>query len=128
MQCAEDEETFDTFSAGLANYAGLSRYRQARFNALGWSLQHIVEGVFFQHKAGLINASSHEGYMIAFLAIINEPGGRQWWDVAAKVGNAELCSYLSARQATEAASLPRWTELLPFFGAPRGKRGSSARS
>ena len=120
IQCVEDEETFDTLVAGLANYAALSRYRQARFNALGWSLQHIVEGVFFQHKASLINASSHEGYMVAFLAIINEPGGRQWWDDASKVGNAELCSYLSARLAAEASTLPLWTDLLPFFGVPAG--------
>ena len=118
MLCAQDEETFDTFTAGLANYAKLSRYRQARFNALCWSLNHIVEGVFFQHKAGLINASSHEGFVIAFLSIINEPGGRQWWNDAAKVGNAELSSYLSARFAAEASTLPRWTDLMPFFRNP----------
>ena len=59
MVCVEDEATFDTFSAGLVNYDALSKFRKARFNALGWNLMHIVEGVFFQHKIGLISASSH---------------------------------------------------------------------
>ena len=116
--CVADQETFDAFSAGLADFGSLSRYQQARFNALGFDLQHIVEGAFFQHRAGLINASSHEGYMIAYLAILNTPGGRQWWSLAAKVGNAELCNYLSARLAAEAASLPLWTDLLPFLRSP----------
>lgn len=115
---AEDEETFDTFCAGLADYNSLSRYRQARFNALGWNLQHIVEGVFFQHKGGLVMASSHDGYMIAFLAILNTPGGRQWWAEVSNVGNAELCGYLSARLQAESASLPLWTDLLPHTLAP----------
>lgn len=118
MTVAQDEETFDTFCAGLADYAGLNRYRQARFNALGWNLQHIIEGVYFQHKAGLVMASSHDGYMIAFLAILNTPGGRQWWAEASKVANAELSAYLSARLEAEAKSLPRWTDLLPHTLAP----------
>ena len=118
MTAVEDESTFDTFCAGLADYTSLSRYRQACFNALGFKLQHIVESVFFQHKAGLIMASSHEGFMVAYLAIINTPGGRQWWAEASKVGNAELCGYLSERLAAEAASLPLWTDLLPHTLAP----------
>ena len=118
MAGVEDEATFDTFCAGLADYSSLSRYGQARFNALAFKLQHIVESVFFQHKAGLIMASSHEGFMIAYLAIINTPGGRQWWAEASKVGNGELCGYLSARLAAEAAALPLWTDLLPHTLAP----------
>lgn len=116
--CVADEETFDTFSAGLANYEKLSRYHQARFNAIGFDIQHIVEGAYFQHRVGLINASSHEGYVIAFLSILNTPGGGQWWSHAAKVGNAELCSYLSARLAAESSTLPLWSDLLPFFRVP----------
>jgi hypothetical protein len=118
MACVEDEGTFDTFSAGLANYDALSCFRRARFNALGWNLMHIVEGVFFQHKTGLINASSHEGYVIAFLAIINTPGGRQWWAEASKVANAELAAYVTGRFNAEVATLPLWTDLMPFFRLP----------
>lgn len=118
MIVVEDEATFDTFCAGLADYASLSRYRQARFNALVWNLKHIVEGVFFQHKTGLLMESSHSGYMIAFLAILNTPGGRQWWAEASKVANAELADYLSARLAAEAAELPLWTDLLPHTFVP----------
>ena len=113
MSCVADEDTFNTFSAGLADFKGLSRYQQACFNALGFNLQHIIEGVFFQHRAGLIMASSYEGYMVAFLAIMNTPGGRQWWEEASKVGNGELCAYLSTRLAGEGATLPLWTDLLP---------------
>ena len=126
MTVVEDGATFDTFCAGLADYASLSRYRQARFNALSFKLQHIVESVFFQHKAGLIMASSHEGFMIAYLAIINTPGGRQWWAEASKVGNAELCGYLSARLEAEAATLPLWTDLLPHTLVP--PTGASTRT
>ena len=118
MAIAEDEATFDTFCAGLADFKSLSRYRQARFNALGWNLQHIVEGVFFQHKAGLVMASSHNGYMIAFLALLNTPGGRQWWAEVRHVGNQELCGYLSTRLEAESAALPMWTDLLPHTLVP----------
>ena len=114
----EDEAMFDTICAGLQDFKSLSRFQQARFNAWGWGLGHIVEGVFFQHKSGLIIVTSHEGYMLAFLAILNTPGGRQWWEEAAKVGNAELCTYVSNRLATEGARLPLWTDLLPHYLQP----------
>lgn len=118
MQCVADEATFDLFSQGLATYATLDRYRQARFNALGWSLMHIVEGVFFQHRAGLINASSHEGYVLAFLSIVATPGGGQWWAEVSDVANREFPTYVSLRLAAEAGALPLWTEMLPFFRLP----------
>ena len=69
----EDEATFDAISAGLQDFNGLSRFQQGRFNAWGWSLGHIVEGVFFQHKSGLINVTSHEGYAL-FAAQHGEDG------------------------------------------------------
>lgn len=115
MQCVEDEATFEMLSAGLQDFDALDRYRKARFNAVLFSLQHIVEGVFFQHRSKLINATSHDGYMIAYLALMNTPGGRQWWAIASKVGNAELCSYLTKRLNAESAALPLWTDLLPYF-------------
>lgn len=118
MVGVEDEAMFDTISAGLRDFKSLSRYQQARFNAWGFNLQHIVEGVFFQHKSNLIMATSHEGYVIAYLSIINTPGGRQWWDEASKVGNVELCTYLSARLQAESATLPLWTDLLPHYRLP----------
>ena len=59
---------------------------------------------------------------MAFWSIINTPGGRQWWDYASKVGNVEVCRYLSARLANEAAALPLWTDLNPFFRLPGAAR------
>jgi hypothetical protein len=124
MACVSNEAMFDTFSQGLADYNSLSRYQQARFSTLGFNLFHIVEGVFFQDKVELLTDSMSEGYFIAFLAIINTPGGRQWWDEASKVGNVEICRYLSARLATESATLPLWTDLNPFLRFPAaGRKG-----
>ncbi len=111
----QDQAWFDTISAGLQDFRSLDRFQQARFNAWGFSLQHIVEGVFFQHRSGLIHPTSHEGYVLACLAILNTPGGRMWWEEASKVGNAEFCTYLSKRLAAEAATLPVWTDLLPHY-------------
>lgn len=126
MQCVEDEATFETIVAGLQDFAALDRYRKARFNAVLFSLQHIVEGVFFQHRSKLINATSHDGYMIAYLALMNTPGGRVWWEGASKVGNAELCAYLTKRLTAEGATLPLWTDLLPFFKPQSLKPGEAA--
>lgn len=126
MLCVSDEAMFDTLSQGLANYRGISRYQQARFSTLGFNLFHIVEGVFWQSRERLFTDSMREGYYVAFLAIINTPGGRQWWDEAAKVGNAEVCDYLSQRLANEAATLPLWTDLNPFLRLPGGGRKRQA--
>jgi hypothetical protein len=126
MQCVEDEEMFETIAAGLHDFNALDRYRQARFNAVLFSLQHIVEGVFFQHRSKLINVTSHDGYMIAYLALMNTPGGRQWWASASKVGNAELCSYLTKRLIAESATLPMWNDLLPYFKPPSVQPGKPA--
>ena len=51
----------------------------------------------------------------AYLAILNTPGGRMWWEEASKVGNAEFCTYLSKRLAAESGTLPSWIALLPHF-------------
>ena len=118
MICVSNEAMFDTFCEGLANYEGLSRFQKARFSTLGYNLFHIVEGIYLQDQDKLLADAMSEGYYIAFLSIINTPGGRQWWDEASKVGNAEVCCYLSVRLTAEAATLPLWTDLNPFFRIP----------
>ena len=118
MICVSDEAMFDSFCKGMADYRGMSRLDQARFSTLGYNLFHIVEGVFLQDRDKLLADAMSEGYYMAFLSIINTAGGRQWWDEASKVGNAEVCRYLSARLIAEAATLPLWTDLNPFFRIP----------
>jgi hypothetical protein len=124
MLCVSDEAMFDAFSKGMVNCRSLNRYQQARFSTLGFNIFHIVEGVFWQSRERLFTDSMREGYYIAFLSIINTPGGRQWWDEAARVGNGEFCAYLSDRLAKEAATLPLWTDLNPFLRVA-GAAGSS---
>ena len=126
LLCASDEAMFDTLSQGLADYRGLSRFEQARFSTLGFNLFHIVEGVFWQSRERLFTDSMREGYYVAFLSIINTPGGRQWWTEASQVGNAEVCDYLSQRLAKEAATLPLWTDLNPFLSLPGAGKAPSA--
>ena len=125
MLGVQDQAWFDTISAGLHDFRSLDRFQQARFNAWGFNLQQIVEGVFFQHRSGLIIPTSHEGYMLAFLAILNTPGGGMWWQEASKVGNAEFCTYVSKRLAAEAATLPVWSDLLPHYRQSFVRAGKS---
>lgn len=115
MLGVQDQDWFDTISAGLHDFRSLDRFQQARFNAWGFNLLHIMEGVFFQNRSALIVSTSHEGYMLAALAILNTPGGRMWWAEASKVVNTEFSTYLSKRLAADAASLPVWTDLLPHY-------------
>ena len=125
MLSASDEATYETLSQGLANYSGLSHFQQARFSTLCFNLFHIVEGVFWQSRERVFSESMREGYYIAFLSIINTPGGRQWWQAASKIGNGEVCGYLSDRLANEAEALPLWTDLNPYLRLPGSgsKRG-----
>jgi hypothetical protein len=123
----QDAAWFDTISAGLNDFRSLDRLQQARFSAWGYNLLHIVEGVFFQNRSRLIISTSHEGYVVAALSIMSTPGGRTWWeDEASKVVNAEFSAYLSKRLATEAATLPLWTDLLPYFKPQSAKPGEAA--
>ena len=62
--------------------------------------------------------TSHEGYTVAFVAIIKTPGGQLWWDEVKKVGNVEFCTYVSKRLAPDGAALPSWTDLLPHYRLP----------
>lgn len=115
MQCVQDREWFETVSKGMQDFRSLDAYQQARFNAWGFNLLHIVEGVFFQNRSGLIMPTSHEGYVIAVLSILKTPGGSVWWSEASRLINAEFAAYLSRRLAAEHASIPVWTELLPHY-------------
>jgi hypothetical protein len=114
----QDQDWFDTISAGLHDFHSLDRFQQARFNAWGFNLLHIIEGVFFQNRSALFVSTSHEGYMLAALAILNTKGGRMWWAEASKVVNTEFSAYLSKRLAADAASLPAWNDLFPHFRHP----------
>ena len=123
----QDEAWFGTISAGLHDFRSLDRLQQARFSAWGYNLLHIVEGVFFQNRSRLIISTSHEGYVVAALSIMNTPGWRTWWeDEASKVVNAEFSAYMSKRLAAEAATLPLWTDLLPYFKPQTPTPGESA--
>jgi hypothetical protein len=121
MLCVSDEAMFDAFSKGLKDYHGLTRFQQAKFSTLGFNLFHIVEGVFWQSREKLFTDSMREGYYLAFLSIINTPGGRQWWQEASRVGNSEVCDYLTARVTAEAQTLPQWTDLNPYLRMPGAK-------
>jgi hypothetical protein len=118
MLGVESEQMFDTISSGLQDFRGLSRFQQAQFHAWSANLLQLVTGVYFQHRAKLINPSSHEGFMRAFLSILNTPGGRQWWQISGDIGNREVATYMNARLAAEAATLPVWTDLLPHYRPP----------
>ncbi|MBM4204802.1 MAG: hypothetical protein FJ194_11725 [Gammaproteobacteria bacterium] len=102
----ESEQTFDLICAGLQKFSGLGRYQQARFHALAANLLQVVTGAHFQHRDKLINSSSQEGFIRAFLAILNTPGGREWWQLSSKVGNQELATYLRTLLVAEAGTLP----------------------
>jgi hypothetical protein len=118
MLGVENEEMFKTICAGLQDFNGLTPFQQARFHAWAANLQQIVTGVHFQHRSKLINPSSHEGFMRAYLSILNTPGGRAWWGISGKIGNQELTTYLNKRLAAEAATLPLWTDIVPHFRLP----------
>jgi hypothetical protein len=115
----ESEAMFETICAGLQDFNSLDRFQQARFHAWGANLQQLITSVYFQHQVKLVKTSSFEGYMRAFLAIINTPGGRMWWEQSAvRMGNQELSAYLTKRLNAEASTLPLWTDLLPHFRPP----------
>lgn len=114
----ESEEMFTTICAGLQDFNSLTPFQQARFHAWASSLQQIATGAYFQNRSKLIYSSSHEGFMRAFLSILKTPGGRAWWDVSGKLANQELAAYLNKRLASDAATLPLWTDIVPHFRLP----------
>lgn len=115
---AESEEKFQTICSGLQDFHGLDRFQQAQFHAWAADMQAIFTGAFFQHRSTLISPSSHEGMARAFLSILNTPGGHAWWEMSSKTANKDVVTYLNARLAAEAATLPVWTDLVPHFRLP----------
>jgi len=122
----ESEEMFDTICAGLQDFNGLNRFQKARFHAWAANLQQMLTAAFFQHRSRLINPSSHEGFVRAFLAVLNTPGGRTWWETYSKLGNSEVNSYINTRLAADGPAVPLWTDLLPFFKPQSAKPGEPA--
>lgn len=114
----ESEEKFQTICLGLQDFHGLDRFQQAQFHAWAADMQAIFSGAFFQHRSKLISPSSHEGMARAFLSILNTPGGQAWWEMSSKTANKEVATYLNARLAAEAATLPTWTDIVPHFRLP----------
>lgn len=114
----ESEEKFQTICSGLQDFHGLDRFQQAQFHAWAANLQAIFSGAFFQHRSKIINPLSHEGMARAFLSILNTPGGQAWWEMSSKSANKEVATYLNARLAAEAATLPLWTDIVPHFRLP----------
>ena len=115
---AQDEETFETVRRGLHDFSSMSPYQQACFNSWAMSVLHIIEGVFFQYRAKLLDESLHEGYMIAMLAVLKTPGGAQWWVHASNLINPGVSGYLTERLEKEREHLPAFTDIIPHLQMP----------
>ena len=113
---SSDEGLFNDVRACLHDYSSQAPFLQQRFHGWGFDLLFIIEQAFYQHREGLINQSSFNGFTTAMLTIIKCPGGRQWWDsVARPLLGKEAGDYLQERVDEGLDEIPMFYELATFL-------------
>jgi hypothetical protein len=77
-----DPQVLDLVSRGCRSFDSLSREDQAYFHSLVMDLSFYLEVVARMGRAGLMDPSAVEINQRFFLAILDSPGGQEWWRVA----------------------------------------------
>ena len=111
-----DEQLFNDVRACLHDYSSQPPFLQQRFHGWGFDLLFIIEQAFYQHREGLINQSSFDGFTNAILSIIKCPGGRQWWDTVARpLLGREAGDYLQDQVDAGLDDIPMFYEIATFL-------------
>ncbi|MDX1507808.1 MAG: hypothetical protein R3358_05985 [Woeseiaceae bacterium] len=112
-----DPVAFEVFERGVRSYDDLSPQEQAHFHSIVVDLSFYLELVRQLCRAGLIDKSALDVNLRFMLAILNTPGGRQWWALAqhTKPMPEEQIEFLQAA-LDSATDIPPITELQPWFG------------
>ena len=90
----------------LHDYDGQSPFKQNRFSGWAFHLLFICEQSYYQRRDRLINEQSFQGNVAVMLALLQTPGGRQWWLEAQKLVGRDIGTYLARRLAGGAENLP----------------------
>jgi len=108
-----DEDLFNDVRACLHDYSSQSAFAQQRFHGWGFDLLFIIEQAFYQHREGLLNQNSFDGFTAAMLAVIKCPGGMHWWvNTAEPMVGRDVREFLQERISLGLEDIPMFYDLV----------------
>lgn len=112
-----DPAAFEVFERGVKNYDALSPQEQAHFHSIVVDLSFYLELVRQLHLAGLIDKAALDVNLRFMLAILNTPGGKQWWALAQRTKPMPEAQVEFLQNALDTMrDIPPITDLQPWFG------------
>ena len=102
------------FQKGLFHFDELSNADQLAFTTMFGPFVNHLDQTIQMHSLGLETRENVDLYGDIFLAFIQEPGGRQWWEICRPFVVPFARRYLDQRM-DEGRLPPRFTEVIPWF-------------
>jgi hypothetical protein len=115
MHRYSDYESIELVQRALADFAGLSKLEQARFNII-YLLPHLnnLDSFWTHHKLGLIDDDRYQAALFVVLAQLKTPGGQQAWKDIRKAYRKEFSNMIED-SLQEFQKIPPITELLDWL-------------
>ena len=107
----------ELFQSGLEDFGALSRADQLHFTTMFAPFVNHLDQTLQMHSLGMETRENVETYGDIFLAFIQEPGGREWWETCRPFVVPAARHYIETRIA-EGRMPPRMASVIPWLGAP----------
>lgn len=123
-----DPEAFRVFRDGCLDFNALRPRDRAHFHSILMDLSFYVEIVRGMHRSGLIDEMALRVNTRFFLAILDTPGGRQWWELimATQPMPPPAIEFIQGLLDEPGRQRVPITELQPWFGSEGDARPDTA--
>ncbi|MEJ2534373.1 MAG: hypothetical protein P8008_02605 [Gammaproteobacteria bacterium] len=101
------------FHRGLSDFDALKNLEKTRFGVAMARLLNVYVSAVRTDAKSLINSQEVQIFGDICFAMINTPGGRQWWELTGPFFT--IYDLMNERTQREGDTQPSWTDLLPYF-------------
>jgi len=101
---------------GLSEFSQLTGDEKLVVNTYLNEVVSTFESTLRLNNAGLVAPAIFDGHRGFFLAILQSPGGKQWWDEIKVIWSADVRDYVEAQIDGGIDLPPAITELVPYYG------------
>ena len=102
---------------GFSTWDELTKDEQAQMHLYWSDYASKLHMGFRLFKRGVLDEGSYIGWETFFLAALQTPGVRAWWNAMSTMLPADLTAHVAARLADSDSLPPPVTELLPYWAA-----------
>jgi len=112
-QLTADDRITSIFQRGLSDFNSMNNLEKSRFSVAMAGLVNIYISAIRMDAKSLVGSQEVEIFGDICFAMINTPGGRQWWDLTGPFFT--ISALIDERIQKEGDTQPSWTDMLPYF-------------